>query len=83
MSPCQVKSSFDANEDATHQRKKAAKRKTDDENQRHLCEVCGDSFDMFRALSTHRWSKHRIKSSVRTSLCPVCGLQASLADLPR
>ena len=39
--------------------------------------VCGDTFSSHRGLSAHRWSKHRIKNSVRqyigdVSCCPIC-----------
>ena len=45
--------------------------------QGHTCEQCGENFDTHRQLSTHMWSKHKIKSSFRqfignTSVCPVC-----------
>ena len=45
--------------------------------QGHTCEQCGENFETHRQLSTHMWSKHKIKSSFRqfignTSVCPVC-----------
>ena len=44
------------------------------------CAVCKVSFETHRQLSTHMWSKHRMKSSVRRmvgdiSRCPVCGVE--------
>ena len=43
----------------------------------YACGVCGFRFATERQLSTHKWSKHKIRSDIRqyigdVSVCPVC-----------
>jgi len=42
------------------------------------CGVCGKSWDSWRKLSVHKWSKHGMRSDIRQfvgdiCVCPVCG----------
>jgi len=75
-----VKLYVEAKDDPQHRKKQTCKRKAESYSMLYRCDICEDAFGSHRSLAAHRWSKHRIKSSVRQyvgdiSSCPICKVE--------
>ena len=59
------------------QRTKPTKRRVGDIQCCFKCEVCDSTWESWRQLSAHKWSKHRLKNDIRrfigdTGVCQIC-----------